>query len=319
MDLNYIRKINGTYNRDSRTAILNEMIEQYNYANNNVITEFDVLINTEKAKDVFVNDTPRKVLIEYKNDKNNKDSKFFVQLRNHIGAVKAGDIISFTNIGTGNLDYYINTSKPMTERGYDVNYIRHCNQIVNVGDGITIPAIVEGESYGVKINATNEFISEIDTKVKMTIQNNEINREKIKPNTRICFGRSKYGIYMVGDIVVYQEGVLVCTCKKDKYKEGLDDVENGICWQGESPAEDLVNEYIITGDSDIKVGNSKLYSINSDETVEWNLDEYSIGNAEIELSDNGVLLKAIKVNELVTLTASINNEIVASKDILIVR
>ena len=39
----------------------------------------------------------------------------------------------------------------------------------------------------------------------------------------------------------------------------------------------------------------------------------------IELYDNGVLLKAIKVNELVTLTASINNEIVASKDILIVR
>ena len=87
------------------------------------------------------------------------------------------------------------------------------------------------QSYGVKIfQATNDFFNEVSTNIDVQVQRNEIT-EKIPVNFRMCFGNSEHGIYKVGDIATYSEGILKFTCKKDKYLKGYDNLETGEMWQ----------------------------------------------------------------------------------------
>ena len=224
MNLSYIRKINGTYGKSCRQAIIDDMLIQYEEANKNVVTEFDVLINSSKAKKVFIDNTPSKVLMEYKNNKNTSDSDFMWEVKNYPNLVKIGSCLMHTNEVTGVDDYYLCMSKPMNKRGYDVNYFQHCNQKIKLNEDLEIPCIAEGESYGVKIfSSSSEILSDVDTKIKITVQRNSIT-ENIPLNTRFIFGNSKMGIYVVGDISTYNNNLLTFTCKKGNYMEGYDDI-----------------------------------------------------------------------------------------------
>ena len=315
MDLDYIRKINGTFGKTSRETILDEMVEQYNYADNNVITEFDVLINTKKAKDVFINDTPSKVLIEYKNDKNNRDSKFFIQVKSYPKTIKAGDILSYVaNDETGELEYYISTSKPMQNRGYDVNYVRYCNQIINLGNGLFVPALVEGESYGVKIfQGNNEFISDIDTKVKVQVQKNELT-ESVKVGTRIMFSHSKHGIYKIGDVSVYQEGILVYTCKKDRYMEGYDDIENNLAY---NETGNISSDIYIRGKDEIRKGRQESFAISEDVNGYFMISDEDILKINVVSSDEKqITIVGNTPSEVITLDYVVDEVTVCSKTIL---
>lgn len=114
--------------------------------------------------------------------------------------------------------------------------IRKCGCIFKwqeheTGEIIDIPCIVSYQSYGVKIfQATNDFFNEVSTNIDVQVQRNEIT-EKIPVNFRMCFGNSEHGIYKVGDIATYSEGILKFTCKKDKYLKGYDNLETGEMWQ----------------------------------------------------------------------------------------
>lgn len=114
--------------------------------------------------------------------------------------------------------------------------------------GNPIPCIAQGESYGVKITGGTEFNTQVDTKVKVTVQNNEETR-KIKPDHRFIFNHSEYGVYKIGDVTVYNHGLLVFTCQKDEYMQQHDDLENNIAFNGDikPPIDDQVKTYSIKG------------------------------------------------------------------------
>ena len=68
-----------------------------------------------------------------------------------------------------------------------------CNQNLKISKEIAIPCIAEGESYGVKIFSSDGILmSDIDTKIKVTVQDNPQTRE-IPLNTRFIFGTGKVG------------------------------------------------------------------------------------------------------------------------------
>lgn len=201
--------------------------------------------------------------------------------------------------------------------------VEECNQVIHMPNGVNIYAIVEGESYGVKLIGSSDYFSEADTKVKVTVGDNEINRKTLVLDSRFCFGNSEHGIYKNADISVYQKGLLVNICKKDKYSKGLDDLNTGIMYQGNTDnLPDIPQEptgYEIVGESTIKINQEYTYEINpSNNDAIFSLIEYIEGTAKIINQSNGSCTIKVTKDEIITLNCEVDGSIV-SKDILIVR
>lgn len=187
------------------------------------------------------------------------------------------------------------------------------------------PCVVSYQSYGVKIfQSNNDFIQETSTNIDVEIPRNSIT-ENIPLSLRVMFGNSQHGIYKVGDMATYEQGILKLTCKKDKYLKDLDDIENNLPWngeEGETPTPPST-DYIIKGEDTIKVNNDYAYTVEPQEgNVTFELDEYTVSEniAEIISTDSySCVVKALKGNELVTLNAIVDGQVVASIDISTVR
>lgn len=317
--LKYIKTINGTLNKSAKESIISDMVSQYNEANNNVITEFDVLINSDKAETVLVNGTPKKILMEYENNKNSSDSSYCIRIQGYPNDVNTGDYITETIPQTNELRNYIVTSLPQLERNCEINYATHCNQIINISKEIKIPCIVEGESYGVKLDATSEggFKVDSNTKVKITMPDNHITRE-IKLGTRIMLRNHKEGIYELSNLDVYNKNLFVFVCKKDNYRDG-DDLENGICFNGDL-VEPPIADYTIHGEDSIVVNKDYTYNITPTEgVVAFELDSYTITNKIAEIishTDYTVTIRALIPDEVITLNVLHNGVVSGSKDIV---
>lgn len=184
-----------------------------------------------------------------------------------------------------------------------------------------IPCIAEGESYGVKITGGTEFNAQVDTKVKVTIPDN-VETRKLKPDHRFIFNNSEYGIYKIGDITVYNNGLLVLTCQKDQYQKGYDDLENNIAYNGIIPDEPTeepkpVTYKILGCDSDNMVINTtEIFTLKpSNNNVEWKLnEEYEVDVAEIvSTNDSSCTVKCLKADNVFELKALIDNEEVGSR------
>lgn len=203
--------------------------------------------------------------------------------------------------------------------------IRKCGCVLKwideKGDIQEFPCIVSYQSYGVKIfQANNDFIQETSTNIDVEIPRNATT-ENIPLSLRVMFGNSQHGIYKVGDISTYEQGILKLTCKKDKYLEGLDDIENNLPWNGETDTSTTPStDYIIQGEDTIKVNKEYIYTVEPQEgVITFSLDEYTISEniAEIISTDSySCVVKAVISNELGTIQAVVNDEIVATFDFM---
>ncbi len=204
-------------------------------------------------------------------------------------------------------EFEYNSSSPYAKTKY-------CNQVINFTDGNIIPCVAEGESYGVKMTATNDVILETDTKVKLTIGNTELGRT-IHPDFRVIFGNSAQGIYRVGDITVFKTGVIMLTCKKDKFMEGLDDLTNNIAWQPFHDYEEKINNTrSIKGDKEMIIGIEYEYSLNTKEICDFAVDNPNV--KIINLSSNGIVISCDKAGEIFKIKAFIKDTLVAEKTII---
>lgn len=190
-----------------------------------------------------------------------------------------------------------------------------CNETINSkGFESPQPCIVEGESYGVKIVSSNDLREGVDTKVKITVPNNIIMRQ-ISPNNRYIFNNSKYGIYEVGDITVYNKGKLILTCKKSDYREE-DDLENNIAFnEGVDIPTELPTTYAIIGEENVRKGKEYLYTLSpKEENIEWSISDDTVATMRID-DDKNCILCILKSDDYITLNASLDGKIIASKDL----
>lgn len=239
--------------------------------------------------------------------------------------VSVGDYISFIHKDK-KYTYLIDS--------FEDNLISPCAKGVNCrnilkwidsnGEVQEYPCVVSYMSYGVKIfQANNDFIQETSTNIDVEIPRNNIT-EKIPLSLRVMFGNSQHGIYKVGDIATYEQGILKLTCKKDKYLKDLDDVENNLPWNGkeETPTPPST-DYVISGNDTIKVNKDYVYTVEPQEgNVTFELDEYTVSEniAEIVSTDSySCTVKALKGNELVTLNVIVDGQVVASINIDTIR
>ena len=188
-----------------------------------------------------------------------------------------------------------------------------CNQTINFADGTSLPCTAEGESYGVKMTATNDILLETDTKVKCTVGRNILS-EKIEPDFRIIFEHSKQGIYKAGDTTHYIKGLITLTCKKDKYYENLDDLKNNIAWQFDYDYDAPSKNYNIIGLDTIRVNEYFEYKLEPNANCIFIVDGDEVN---YENTSQGIVrIRCTKANELIKLKATINGKIVCSKNII---
>lgn len=200
-----------------------------------------------------------------------------------------------------------------------------CNQVLKLPSGKEYPCVIANDSYGSKINLSNDFIGQIDTKLKIQLQANEDVLNEVRLDLRYIFNHSKFDIFKCTDInTSVNKGVITMIAKKDVYLEGLDDLENNMAFNGE--IEDNTQEpteYSIIGNDEIKINVEHTYTINPiDENIVFSLDEYSVENkiASIISQANGeCIIKANVTDEIITLNCSLNGEVVATKDIVTVK
>ena len=188
-----------------------------------------------------------------------------------------------------------------------------CNQIINFADGNSLPCVAEGQSYGVKMSATNNILLETDIKVKCTVGRNILS-EKIEPDFRIIFEHSKQGIYKAGDTTHYIKGLITLTCKKDKYYENLDDLKNNIAWQFDYDYDAPNKNYNIIGLDTIRVNEYSEYKLEPNVNCIFIVDGDEVNYENI---GQGIIrIRCTKVNELIKLKATIDGKIVCSKNII---
>ena len=196
--------------------------------------------------------------------------------------------------------------------------VKYCNQMIKFPNGVTLPCVDEGESYGVKMTATNEVILDTDAKVKLTIGDIPLGRT-INHDFRVIFGHSKQCIYRVGDMTLYQKGLILLTCKKDKYMERLDDLENNIAWQPDYNYDDKTVaqteiDYDITGTREILVGKEYEYVLTPNALCSFAIDNQ---NVTVEkMTTYSITIKCNKPNEIFKLKAMIGDVVVAEKTII---
>lgn len=232
------------------------------------------------------------------------------------------DICKGSYIKDKDVDYMVITDIDEYEVSKDCK-IRKCGCILKwideQGNIQEFPCIVSYQSYGVKIfQANNEFIQETSTNIDIEIPRNAIT-ESIPLSLRIMFGNSKHGIYKVGDIAVYEEGILKITCKKDKYLEGLDDIKNNLPWNGEEEETPPSTEYTMTGNDKIKINKEYTYIITPEiGNITFELDEDIVADniaQMVSTDDYSCTIKALRANELIILTCKADGQVVSSMDI----
>ena len=193
----------------------------------------------------------------------------------------------------------------------------YCNQKIILDKETSIPCVAAGESYGVKLTASNDFITDADTKIKVTVQSNSTTRN-IPLNTRFILGFSEHGVYKISDITVYNEGMLTYICKKDNFREGYDDLTTGIAYNGDLPSIDEPIEYTISGADTIRKGQTETYTI-SNPDGEWEIEDYSDSVEIISQDSSQIQIKCNVYGDFITLKYLVNKEIKVEKDISLVR
>lgn len=179
------------------------------------------------------------------------------------------------------------------------------------------PVVASYLSYGTKIFVSEgDFMDGISTNIDIEIPRNKIT-ETIPLNLRFMLGNSEHGCYVVGDCAVYQENKLKLTCKKDRFIPNYDDVKNGLCWNKDTTTPPITpTEYAISGQDSIRKGLESTYTINEPNgSFEVDGLDYEIVSQDSE----SITIKCIDYGEFITINYLVDGEIVASKDVDLVR
>ena len=217
-------------------------------------------------------------------------------------------------------DYYLNTNAKVDNHyAYIGCKITMCNQKIK-WSGLPkefeegFPCSMSNDSYGSKQSRNSDFISEIDTKMKILVQANEYTRQ-IKRDMRFIFNKSEFDIFRITDITTStQSGIITMIAAKDTLRIE-DDLENNLAFNEpriHKPKEE-VKEYSIEGEETVRIGKTYTYTVKPNNTVNFKIDDTDV--AEIIDATNNICTILVKVKDEIfnLIVEDQNNNIVASK------
>lgn len=315
VDINYIRKVNGTFNVTSeRDFEINCMKQQI----------IDGFVNSPSYHQVKINDINRDVLIVDESAlKTNPNKKQVLCKPNEV-----------TNIG----DYIewktkkwlcINTDSDDTVQSKGI--IQRCNRIfIWQDDDLNIknmPCILEDKTSPYNDGKeSGKLITLTDDQILITIKNT-LDTKKLKLDKRIMFNNDKDNIYKISkiqDLVV--DGLIYLTMTRDQLGTN-DRLDLGLCDYIEptSQPEPTPIDYsiLIEGAEDITVNAQKTYSakvyLNAvevfDKSVVWSLSDNTIASI-VSQTGNSCIIKGLKIG-YVTLKSSLADDMSVYQEKLI--
>ncbi len=196
------------------------------------------------GKDIIINGSSdtKAIFKEIKDTTSSKDNKYLIA---EIGLIKQGDIVTYNNV-----DYLVmleneNTNNVYTQ--YTITRIKYNKVKLNFqGEIVEVPVLIETGQQDIE---QNQYISIIDGKIKLTMQENKVN-DKVKEDFRlIVMGY----VWKVISKTKEDKGLIYVYVEKDVFNTQYDDRENEIAdrWRYESkhsynmsvePTETTLNE-----------------------------------------------------------------------------
>ena len=242
MDISYYKKFIKFDNNNK--GYISEMSQNLSNQRNNAVSPFSILINSNQAKDITLNNIPYKAVIIVKVLKDT----VIKTLQMNQGIMKYGDYFQYYNDSTKKYDTYLVKSKVEAKLlDYDEAFIQVCNSslklktvINNVETLITIPAIISNGILNVK---ENKYFDVLDNKLTCQVGTSMANQIKyIKDTgivTRLILGNKNYKVLGVDNVtnVINNSGIITIKLDSDISIEG-DDFVNGI-------AKNVMDEVII--------------------------------------------------------------------------
>lgn len=336
MILDYIRKVNGIdKNKDLKQNEIDDMVGDYEYGKEMLVTRFSIMINTSDALDVYINSNkePIKAIVDEKKSYT-ATSNYEETIQVYPQLINSGDYVSFKKFHEPERNTYLITSEIKSNRDNYEGIIIKCNQTFKWKDknGIhEFPCYCKNDSYGVKDTSSSDKLSLMETKLKIYIQYNE-ETKNIKENLRVMFNHREEDIYkVISASTVTNDKLLILTCVNDTYQPQHDDLENNLAYNKlskdniENPPIQQPTTYEIIGENRIIHKNNYTYKLSpNNENSVWSLDEDSVELeiAKINNQDNDkVSLYAYETlsSDSCVLYAKDGNEILAQKEITIVR
>lgn len=288
----------------------------YNSIDMKKLSEDIVMQNQLALEGVYVEieNIPSKVIIRNQINPLSEDKEDRVLITEVETKIKKGDYIKYNN------EYYLTLADIDCHMFYKKTKIRKCNQMLKwideEGAIKEYPCLVVNDSYGVKENLTNNYISENMAKAKIIVQYNE-DTMKIPINSRFVFNHSKHDIYKTIDIsTVINKGLVIIMTSKD-LPVLEDDIDNNLAYnKGKLEA----MNYEIIGENQIRYNEPYIYKVNSNtnEGLEYIVDNINVATI-VTQSDGVCTIKGIKRNELFKLSVKFNDVILSSKTIFVGR
>ena len=191
-----------------------------------------------------------------------------------------------------------------------------CNRYINFrGCAESIPCYTNSTTYGSKgILDQNKFY-ELDSKTKVYIQKNDLT-DTLRVGQRIMFDhRYVYKITEVDDLVY--DGMYIIICQRDEVLP-MDDFDNNLAYnqyeqEVNSVAMARMHKTEINGDTRLKIGDSKVYTILAN-NGSWRVDDESI--ATLRFEGNTATLTGNSTGWVTLSYIGIDGSLVASIDIL---
>jgi len=207
IDMDYYRKINGMFGTVSKIDYLQKQAtKSVNKAHSHVLSTFEILVNSDKAEDIVVdNTTNTKCIFDY--SKTSKDTKtelasYTKEMWIEVGIISVGSVVKHTDKVSLIENTYIVVSKQEDSNGYDLCYIQRCNNTLQFYDSSStlhsIPCII---SKGLISLDEQKVISTLDSEIAIQISNTSITRQ-IPMNYVFKIGLRDYTVTDINDITV---------------------------------------------------------------------------------------------------------------------
>lgn len=229
--IDFCRNINGSqdYN-DTKKQLIDEMVNDYDYAHKNMITRFQVVKDTVDGKDVSINfseKTYRGVVGTKKKEGAKSIAEKTMQLEPNL--MHKGDYLTFKMNTDDELHTYIVTSNIERCNGYDEGIFLICNQVITLIGCPLQYCNADDSSYGQKGVVDSALMTYTDGLVKLLTQDNEYTKS-IPLGYRLIFDHDNKSIFeVVKNDTVTTKDVRRIMIKKTDF-DSRDDLENNIAY-----------------------------------------------------------------------------------------
>ena len=215
-------------------ANLDRLTDQYNIQYQNSISSFNVLINSDRANNVYRNGVLYRAIVDYgnqlkKSEVSNANFRLHREIRTRCeDNFRGGDVIEFENTYSKTLETFLLIKTTETKEGYDLSVMQKCNHNLKWQRNCKVyeyPTVVFSRTAYKDDVYPDKVMTLASGQFQLYIQDTEETRD-LQISNRFFIGRDVYEIAYIDDVTL--SGLLILTLNKSMSKNDRDNVELGI-------------------------------------------------------------------------------------------